>query len=70
MLINSQVLKKLAPRQMMYHSYAMQVHGYVIPSKAMEEADGPLVLVHGVRAFALLPRADTNVEVPFSCFWA
>ncbi|CAM0881932.1 unnamed protein product [Alopecurus aequalis] len=42
-----EVLKKLAHRQMMYHSYAMQVHGYVIPSKAMEEGDGPLVLVHG-----------------------
>lgn len=54
----SQVLKKLARRQMMYHSYAMQVHGYVTPSKAMEEGDAPLVLVHGVRAFALFPRAD------------
>ncbi|KAM0876976.1 hypothetical protein ACQ4PT_035824 [Festuca glaucescens] len=42
-----EVLKKLARRQMMYHSYAMQVHGYVIPSKAMEEVDAPLVLVHG-----------------------
>uniref|UniRef100_A0ACD5VHW0 Uncharacterized protein n=1 Tax=Avena sativa TaxID=4498 RepID=A0ACD5VHW0_AVESA len=42
-----EVLKKLARRQMMYHSYAMQVHGYVTPSKAMEEGDGPLVLVHG-----------------------
>uniref|UniRef100_M8C444 Protein kinase domain-containing protein n=1 Tax=Aegilops tauschii TaxID=37682 RepID=M8C444_AEGTA len=41
------VLKKLAHRQMMYHSYAMQVHGYVTPSKAMEEGDSPLVLVHG-----------------------
>ncbi|KAM0846323.1 hypothetical protein ACQ4PT_055737 [Festuca glaucescens] len=42
-----EVLKKLARRQMMYHSYAMQVHGYVNPSKAMEEVDAPLVLVHG-----------------------
>nr|BAJ85510.1 predicted protein [Hordeum vulgare subsp. vulgare] len=42
-----EVLKKLARRQMMYHSYAMQVHGYVTPSKAMEEGDAPLVLVHG-----------------------
>ncbi|KAF7023039.1 hypothetical protein CFC21_035640 [Triticum aestivum] len=42
-----EVLKKLARRQMMYHSYAMQVHGYVTPSKAMEEGDSPLVLVHG-----------------------
>jgi hypothetical protein len=45
---------------MMYHSYAMQVHGYVTPTKAMdvEEVDAPLVLVHGVRAFALLPPPD------------
>lgn len=42
-----EVLKKLARRQMMYHSYAMQVHGYVNPSKATEEVDAPLVLVHG-----------------------
>jgi hypothetical protein len=54
----SQVLKKLARRQMMYDSYAMQVHGYVTPSNAMEEGDGPLVLVHGVRASALLHRFD------------
>ncbi|KAE8769872.1 putative plastid-lipid-associated protein 14, chloroplastic [Hordeum vulgare] len=41
-----EVLKKLARRQMMYHSYAMQVHGYVTPSKAMEE--GKLSHSHGM----------------------
>lgn len=42
-----EVLKKLARRQIMYHSYAMQVHGYVTPSNVMEEGDGPFILVHG-----------------------
>lgn len=42
-----EVLKKLARRQMMYNSYAMQVHGYVTPGNAMEEGDGPFILVHG-----------------------
>ena len=43
---------------MMYHSYALQVHGYIAPCNAVEEEDVPLVLVHGVRAFLLLPQAD------------
>lgn len=42
-----EVLKKLARRQMMYHSYALQVHGYIAPCNAVEEEDVPLVLVHG-----------------------
>ncbi|KAK8933445.1 hypothetical protein KSP39_PZI015781 [Platanthera zijinensis] len=42
-----EVLKKLVRRQLMYHSYAMQVHGYVSPSTS-EEGDH-FILVHGVR---------------------
>ncbi|XP_066308965.1 phosphoglucan phosphatase DSP4, amyloplastic-like [Miscanthus floridulus] len=42
-----EVLKKLARRQMIYHSYALQVHGYIAPCNAVEEEDVPLVLVHG-----------------------
>ncbi|XP_062216885.1 probable plastid-lipid-associated protein 14, chloroplastic [Phragmites australis] len=42
-----EVLKKLARRQMMYHSYALQVHGYITPGNAVEEEDGPFILVHG-----------------------
>lgn len=40
-----EVLKKLVRRQLMYHSYAMQVHGYVSPSTS-EEGDH-FILVHG-----------------------
>lgn len=40
-----QVLKKLARRKLMYHSYSMQVHGYVC-SQAMED-EGSFTLVHG-----------------------
>lgn len=42
-----EVLKKLARRQMMYHSYAMQVHGYVTPGNDVEQDDGSFILVHG-----------------------
>ncbi|KAJ1284584.1 hypothetical protein BS78_03G215900 [Paspalum vaginatum] len=42
-----EVLKKLARRQMMYHSYALQVHGYIAPGNALEKEDVPFVLVHG-----------------------
>uniref|UniRef100_A0A0D9V3P0 Protein kinase domain-containing protein n=1 Tax=Leersia perrieri TaxID=77586 RepID=A0A0D9V3P0_9ORYZ len=41
------VLKKLARRQMMYHSYAMQVHGYVTPGDDGVQDDCPFILVHG-----------------------
>ncbi|XP_072967578.1 probable plastid-lipid-associated protein 14, chloroplastic [Typha angustifolia] len=40
-----EVLKKLARRQFMYDSYAMQVHGYV--SQIGSGNDGPFILVHG-----------------------
>ncbi|PKA65267.1 Serine/threonine-protein kinase STN7, chloroplastic [Apostasia shenzhenica] len=40
-----EVLKKLVRRQLMYHSYAMQVHGYVSPSTS--EENGHFILVHG-----------------------
>ncbi|KAI3758389.1 hypothetical protein L6452_05950 [Arctium lappa] len=40
-----QVLKKLARRKLMYHSYSMQVHGYVC-SPEMEH-EGSFTLVHG-----------------------
>lgn len=37
-----EVLKKLARRRLMYHSYAVQVHGYVSPSNSSS-----FILVHG-----------------------
>lgn len=40
------VLKKLARRRLMYHSYSMQVHGYVDPSTTGDY--GSFTLVHGV----------------------
>ncbi|KAG9448279.1 hypothetical protein H6P81_014407 [Aristolochia fimbriata] len=40
-----QVLKKLARRQLLYHSYAMQVHGYLSPSG--NSCDDSFTLVHG-----------------------
>ncbi|OAY82757.1 putative plastid-lipid-associated protein 14, chloroplastic [Ananas comosus] len=40
-----QVLKKLARRQLMYHSYSMQVHGYVFDGESGNE--GLFTLVHG-----------------------
>ncbi|XP_077227584.1 OBP3-responsive protein 1 [Tasmannia lanceolata] len=40
-----EVLKKLARRQLMYHSYAMQVHGYVSPSSSSDSSS--FTLVHG-----------------------
>ncbi|XP_058206172.1 probable plastid-lipid-associated protein 14, chloroplastic [Rhododendron vialii] len=40
-----EVLKKLARRRLMYHSYSMQVHGYVDPSSTGDY--GSFTLVHG-----------------------
>ncbi|CAD5183180.1 probable plastid-lipid-associated protein 14, chloroplastic [Musa acuminata AAA Group] len=40
-----EVLKRLARRKLMYHSYAMQVYGYVSPSNTGD--DVPFTLVHG-----------------------
>ncbi|KAH6784056.1 OBP3-responsive protein 1 [Perilla frutescens var. hirtella] len=40
-----EVLKKLVRRRLMYHSYSMQVHGYVCSSTA--DNSGSFVLVHG-----------------------
>ncbi|WOL03169.1 putative plastid-lipid-associated protein 14, chloroplastic [Canna indica] len=40
-----EVLKKLARRKLMYHSYSMQVYGFVSPSTT--GADVPFTLVHG-----------------------
>ncbi|KAI8565041.1 hypothetical protein RHMOL_Rhmol03G0230000 [Rhododendron molle] len=40
-----EVLKKLARRRLMYHSYSMQVHGYVDPSTTGDF--GSFTLVHG-----------------------
>ncbi|XP_042002320.1 probable plastid-lipid-associated protein 14, chloroplastic isoform X1 [Salvia splendens] len=42
-----QVLKKLVRRRLMYHSYSMQVHGYVC-SSTTDDRDS-FVLVHGVQ---------------------
>ncbi|KAF7148252.1 hypothetical protein RHSIM_Rhsim03G0207800 [Rhododendron simsii] len=40
-----EVLKKLARRRLLYHSYSMQVHGYVDPSSTGDY--GSFTLVHG-----------------------
>ncbi|MQL83778.1 hypothetical protein Taro_016266 [Colocasia esculenta] len=40
-----EVLKKLARRHLLYHSYAMQVYGYVSPSSS--DDNGSFTLVHG-----------------------
>lgn len=40
-----QVLKKLAHRKLMYHSYSMQVHGYLCSQTTEDE--GSFTLVHG-----------------------
>lgn len=40
-----EVLKKLARRKLLYHSYSMQVHGYVDPSTATDP--NSFTLVHG-----------------------
>lgn len=40
-----EVLKKLARRRLMYHSYSMQVHGYVDPSTSGDY--GSFTIVHG-----------------------
>lgn len=50
----------------MYHSYAMQVHGYVSPSSC-EEGDH-FILVHGVRfsdhvELDVLNRCTDNDEI-------
>ncbi|XP_052620367.1 probable plastid-lipid-associated protein 14, chloroplastic isoform X1 [Lactuca sativa] len=42
-----QVLKKLCRRKMMYHSYSMQVHGYVFSPETTTEDEGSFTLVHG-----------------------
>jgi hypothetical protein len=53
---------------MMYHSYALQVHGYIAPGNAVEQEDVPFVLVHGVSAFLLLAQADLKCVMSLSCF--
>lgn len=44
-----QVLHKLVRRRLMYHSYSMQVHGYI--SSATNSGHGSFTLVHGVGLF-------------------
>lgn len=55
-----QVLKKLARRKLLYHSYSMQVHGYACSSET--DDDGSFTLVHGYHgSFSLkhwLQQAD------------
>ncbi|XP_011626322.2 probable plastid-lipid-associated protein 14, chloroplastic isoform X1 [Amborella trichopoda] len=55
-----EVLKKLARQKLMYHSYAMQVHGFVSPSNGVDH--GSFTLVHGYHgSFSLqhwLQQAD------------
>ncbi|KAL3026180.1 hypothetical protein AAZX31_04G217300 [Glycine max] len=40
-----EVLKKLVRRKLLYHSYSMQVHGYI--SLPASDASGSFILVHG-----------------------
>lgn len=40
------VLKKLVRRKLLYHSYSMQVHGYI--SLPASDDSGSFILVHGV----------------------
>lgn len=40
------VLKKLGRRKLLYHSYSMQVHGYI--SLPASGGSGSFILVHGV----------------------
>ncbi|RWW02596.1 hypothetical protein GW17_00034306 [Ensete ventricosum] len=64
---SQQVLKRLARRKLMYHSYAMQVYGYVSPSNIGD--DVPFTLVHGVN-FTLLLLQLTCLDAlrhPFLC---
>ncbi|KAG2599531.1 probable plastid-lipid-associated protein 14, chloroplastic isoform X3 [Panicum virgatum] len=58
-----EVLKKLARRQMMYHSYALQVHGYIAPGNAVEQEDIPFVLVHGVNYLHSHGLAHTELRL-------
>ncbi|KAF9601966.1 hypothetical protein IFM89_024429 [Coptis chinensis] len=55
-----EVLKKLARRKLLYHSYSMHVHGYVVPSGGMDQSS--FTLVHGYHgSFSLrhwLQRSD------------
>jgi len=55
---------------MMYHSYALQVHGYIAPGNTVEQEDVPFVLVHGVSAFFLLAQADLAYVTFRFQFWA
>ncbi|RWW88361.1 hypothetical protein BHE74_00002763 [Ensete ventricosum] len=64
---SQQVLKRLARRKLMYHSYAMQVYGYVSPLNIGD--DVPFTLVHGVN-FTLLLLQLTCLDAlrhPFLC---
>ncbi|PUZ55542.1 hypothetical protein GQ55_5G220900 [Panicum hallii var. hallii] len=56
-----EVLKKLARRQMMYHSYALHVHGYIAPGNAVEQEDVPFVLVHGLSDW--LPTLEATLAL-------
>ncbi|CAJ1974388.1 unnamed protein product [Sphenostylis stenocarpa] len=55
-----EVLKKLVRRKLLYHSYSMQVHGYI--SLPASDDSGPFILVHGYHgSFSLrhwLEQAD------------
>ncbi|KAG5050366.1 hypothetical protein JHK85_011469 [Glycine max] len=44
-VVTFQVLKKLVRRKLLYHSYSMQVHGYI--SLPASDASGSFILVHG-----------------------
>ncbi|KAG8381153.1 hypothetical protein BUALT_Bualt06G0092800 [Buddleja alternifolia] len=47
-----EVLKRLAHRRLMYHSYSMQIHGYVCPSTT--DDSGSFTLVHGYQGSSSL----------------
>ncbi|KAI0515833.1 hypothetical protein KFK09_008501 [Dendrobium nobile] len=62
-----EVLKKLVRRQLMYHSYAMQVHGYVSPSGS-DEGD-PFILVHGALASVIGLASDIRGNLALDEEW-
>ncbi|EHA8590618.1 putative plastid-lipid-associated protein 14, chloroplastic [Cocos nucifera] len=56
--LQGRVLKKLTRRRIMYHSYAMQVHGYVSSS---DSEDDSFTLVHGLSDW--LPTLEATLAL-------
>lgn len=70
-----EVLKKLARRKLMYHSYSMQVHGYVCPSAFGDHASFTLVhrnhgsfsLRHWLQLSDWLPTLEATLALDEEC---